>query len=142
MPTDSYGNVQIDVGLHLHLVETAVDQLDGIFDGAHVDFRSAGIGGGSACAGDRRSGFIHRASRPRATQHAAKRGYDSWLWPPNRRQRLIILPAAAEALLTLHELFSLRDLGCRILFLQIIKLALGVDHIQEIRQTAIVPLGR
>ena len=50
---DAGGEIQVDIVLYLHLVETGLDQFDRILDGAHVHFRR----GEMLEAGIKRCGF-------------------------------------------------------------------------------------
>src|SRR5580658_11086667 len=74
----------------------------------------------------------------RAAQSPPKRRDDGRLRPADGRDCLIILPSSAKAPVQLHELFALAHLSLRVLLLEIIELTLGIDHVQKIRETAIV----
>src|ERR1700733_648726 len=87
-------------------------------------------------------GAAGRRSRGRAGQRAPEGGDDGRLRPADRRHGLIVLPPASEALVELHELLALGYLSLRVLLLQIVELPLGIDDVQKIRQSAVVPRGR
>src|SRR5579862_3512863 len=73
-----------------------------------------------------------------AVQNAAKRRDNRGLRQADRGDRLVVLPAAAEALVQPDELLALRDLGFGELRLQIVQLPFGVDDVEEVGQPAII----
>ena len=59
-----------------------------------------------------------------------------------RRDRLIVLPAPAETLAERDVLFADHHLSGRVLLLDVVLLALGIDHIEKVCQSPVVALRR
>src|SRR4030081_704862 len=78
----------------------------------------------------------------RSAQEAAKGGDDGGLRLSYGRNSLVVLPGAAQTFIQAYELLGLRHLCHSVLFLQVVKLTLGVDHVEKVGQTPVVALGR
>ena len=61
--------------------------------------------------------------------------------PPDRREDLIILPAAAQRFVQAHEISSRALLRQNVLLLDLVFLPLRVDDVERIRQTALEAFG-